>query len=115
MRLARLTIFNAEVPSQNQWDRFHFRKRHKIKGSWRLLVIAARNARQDNPVGHWEPEDGYTPAVKGEKRRIVVTHFRRRLCDEDNLTAASKSLIVDNVKGRPLWFVWDDDVRHAQI
>ena len=114
-RLGRLTILNCQVPSQNEWDRSHFRKRHKAKGEWRLLLVACRNSRDGNPVGLWEPGETWTPAVKGEKRTLRVVHFRKRLCDSDNLTAASKSLIVDNVKGRPLWLLWDDDVPHASI
>lgn len=115
IRLARLTILNAYVPSQNEYERTHWRKRHRAKGEWRLLLIAAHHARAGNPVGLWEPGEAWMPATKGEKRRLVVTHYRKRLCDSDNLTAASKSLIVDNVKGAPLWFLWDDDNRHASI
>lgn len=114
-RLARLIVLGASVPSQNVWDRMHWGKRMRLKADWRLILIAARNARPDNPAGHWEPGDGWKPAVKGEKRVLVVTHYRKRLLDSDNLTAASKSLIVDNVKGSPLWFLWDDDNAHAEV
>ena len=114
-RLLRLVILGSAVPSQNDWDRFHWGKRSKMKRDWFFVIVAAMNARATNPAGHCEREEGYEKAVKGEKRRIVVTHYRKRLCDEDNLTAASKSLIIDNVRDPRIGLIFNDDPKHAKI
>lgn len=86
------------IPSNNSLIRWHWTKRSKHKKEIeKLLIFHYLNRHPDRllPEAHKE-------AVK---KRMVITSYRKKLLDKDNLYGGAK-LIVDSFK--TLGFIYDD-------
>ena len=92
---------HREVPSQNKRERWHWRKQRAEVKAWASDAYVYAHRRGG---GQWEVFDGVKRWRKASwvgfgKRRIVVTAYRARLCDDyANLVGGCKGLIDGLVK-----------------
>ena len=86
------------TPSENVYQRWHWRKRQKAAERWRNMVWAWIHI---NSYVRLEPPE--------QKMKATITSYRAKLCDEDNLNmkalidALKKNLLIRD--DSPNWLV----------
>jgi len=93
----RLTI-SLPIISGNKLLRMHWSKRAKIQRDYYSAIYVAF------PV--------YLSAPKRKKKKVVITSYRKRLLDKDNLYAGAKPL-VDALEKAGL--IWDDSPKWINL
>lgn len=86
--------------TNNELIRMHFRTRMKMKESymWQLTAIGANDPKYK--------------AEFGERRRITVISYRKRLCDADNFYGGLK-LLIDSLLEIDL--ICDDSPKYMEL
>ncbi|MAE83558.1 MAG: hypothetical protein CMB80_12520 [Flammeovirgaceae bacterium] len=93
---------DAIVKSVNMMQRSHWSKWSKIKKSF--ILMCSNEMRKEL----------ISKAVETDRFILIITSYRQRLLDEDNLTASHKWLI-DALRDVRCRFIWDDDPDHMTL
>ena len=75
---------NADLPSQNVWDRSGWQAKHRIKGIWKMFLRGA-------------PGFLKVPPATG-KRRLTIERHGRGTLDDSNIIGGAKGIIDDLVQ-----------------
>jgi Holliday junction resolvase RusA-like endonuclease len=72
-----------KIESLNKWQRWHWAKRSKAKRQWMEEIIVALGATRGIHFKRAVPK----------RMKVVITSYRKRLLDEDNLYGGAKPLL----------------------
>jgi len=92
----------AVVKSVNLMQRAHWSKWTKIKKQFTVMCTNEMRLH------------GIKGATERDKFVLIITSYRSRLLDEDNLVASHKWLI-DGLRSDWCKFIWDDDPAHMSL
>lgn len=96
--MAHWIIIPDVPPSLNVWQRMHWRKRGRLTRRFGDLLVAC-GARD-------------VPEATGQKRKVSIIEYRKRMLDKDNLYGGVKPL-VDAIKR--LGLVVDDNEAWCEL
>jgi hypothetical protein len=115
-----------EVPSANRWNTYHWGKKAKMQAGWWMAIRATCYLNRAGMIT-------FGNAGPRSFRMVRTLHRRRHFVDSDNLTSATKTLIIDVlrkectkwVKGPDgkriqnktdgLGLIYDDDLKHCYV
>ena len=95
-------ILTQLTPSNNVLIRMHYRARKRLKESYMWELLAAMNENGINQVN----------VVPGDRKKLMIISYRKKLLDPDNLTGGLKVLIDSLVDMR---LIHDDSPKYLEM
>ena len=95
-----ILVLNNKIESRNVLDRQHWAVKRKSKGIWALFV---RNQMKLNKIRE---------AKEGERFKLSIISYRRKLLDKDNLYGGVKGLLDACIEEN---LIWDDSPKYLDL
>ena len=93
-------VLNNKIESRNVLDRQHWAVKRKSKGIWALFV---RNQMKLNKIRE---------AKEGERFKLSIISYRRKLLDKDNLYGGIMGLLDACIEEN---LIWDDSPKYLDL
>lgn len=94
-------ILTQLTPSNNKLLRMHYRKRKRLKESYMWELLAVMN---ENNIT--------SDVVAGDRRRLTIISYRKKLLDQDNFIGGLK-LLIDSLVDVHL--LYDDSLEYLDL
>ena len=95
-----ILVLNNKIESRNVLDRQHWAVKRKSKGIWALFV---RNQMKLNKIRE---------AKEGERFKLSIISYRKKLLDKDNLYGGIKGLLDACIEEN---LIWDDSPKYLDL